>query len=185
MLDGVTQCYGSCILWQCERHRKERPRFLWCPRCCGPGEIRTSQMHIHTDAHTHTDKYTPMDTQMTTAIHTACIITPPSCLPPADQCTRGLALNNSASMSHILVCSFRISPLPCVASVGVDCNFNPIVWDQDHSCLDGFRICAMKDIFSQARYIRKTQEKNIESLPKQKNVQALNFTNISADYLIH
>lgn len=49
-LDGATQFYGSCVLWQCERHRKERLCFLWCPCCCGPEEIRA---HTQTWMHTH------------------------------------------------------------------------------------------------------------------------------------
>ena len=52
-LDRAAEFYGSCVLWQCERHRKERPCFLWCSCCCGPEEIRT-QTHTHTHTHTHT-----------------------------------------------------------------------------------------------------------------------------------
>lgn len=98
MLDSATKFYGSCVLWQCESHRKERPHFLWCPRCCGPGAIRT---------HTHRHGCTPRHEQIiTTQIHATCTYTPSS----ADHLPRGLALINSlhdptsSTISHIPVC---------------------------------------------------------------------------------
>lgn len=57
MLDRAAGFYGWSVLWQCERHRKERPCFLWCPCCCGPEQIRT-----HTDGCTHSHEQTNHNT---------------------------------------------------------------------------------------------------------------------------
>lgn len=101
MLDGATEFYGSCVLWQCERHRKERPRFLWCSCCCGPEEIRT---HTHGCTRRH-------EQTITTQTRAACANAPSLSASPADRLPRGLALINSPArphlrlLSHILVCS--------------------------------------------------------------------------------
>lgn len=89
------------VLWQCERHRKERPRFLWCSCCCGPEEIRT---HTHGCTRRH-------EQTITTQTRAACANAPSLSTSPADRLPRGLALINSPArphlrlLSHILVCS--------------------------------------------------------------------------------
>lgn len=75
MLAGAVQLYGLCVPWQCERHRKERPHFLWCSRCCGPEEIRT---HTYTrmDAHPAINKQSQHRSML------PALTPPPFSLPP-------------------------------------------------------------------------------------------------------
>lgn len=110
MLDGATEFYGSCVLWQCERHRKERPCFLWCSCCCGPEEIRT-HMHTHMDAHPGMNKHSQRRFTL------PALTPPPSATSPVVQLPRGLINSllspTSTFFSHILVCShFQQFALP-------------------------------------------------------------------------